>query len=241
MTNKLLTFTIGALGDSITTAFNAAASANNPSHSWVTGDAGVVSHRVRLMKAFPSLQVIPHNVAVAGARGDSLAGQVTSLLVRPPPPDYVSILIGANDLHAWLMSGEYGAALTRFQLDVQEAIQRLIVANPRVLVVLSGIPNQSRVLALALCNSGGPAARLLAELPADLLAKLKHGYRERWERANAALAAVASKFPANVRFVAKTPRVQFDSEHLSSIDFYHPSVAGQRLIAEVTWEQGWFP
>lgn len=238
MTNKN-SMTLGAVGDSITTAFNAASAADNLAHSWATGDATVGSHRTRLERAFPGLQVIPVNAAVAGARADALAAQVSRLLAVAP--DYVTILIGANDLHAWLMNGEYGVALERFRSDVQDAIRRLVAANPRIMIVLSGIPDQSRVLALALRSSGGPAARLLSELPAGLIAALQGGYKERWERANEALAAVAAALPANVRLVTKTPRVRFAPEHLSPVDFYHPSVAGQRLLADVTWEQGWFP
>ena len=233
-------FLFGAMGDSITTGFNAESASDNLIHSWATGAANVGSHKDRLERVFPGLKVVPVNAAVAGARADALVSQVTRLLAVGVP-DYVTILIGANDLHAWLMSGEYGAALAQFKRNVEDAVRRLVAANGRLMIVLSGIPDQSRVLALALRASGGPAARLLAELPPALLASLQGGYGERWNRANEALATVAAAFPSNMRFVTKTPRVRFAPEHLSTLDFYHPSVAGQKLLADVTWEQGWFP
>jgi lysophospholipase L1-like esterase len=216
--------TLGALGDSITAAYNASTSGNNPSHSWATGDAGVGSHKVRLERIFPNLEVIPVNHAVAGARADALAGQVSQLLTSAP--DYVTLLIGANDLTSWLMAGEYGAALQRFKSDVESAVRRLVAANPRVMILLSAVPDQARVLRLV--------------LPQALVPTLANIYRERWERANQALAAIAAAFPANVRFVAKTSLLKFSPEHLSPLDSYHPSVAGQKLLADVTWEQGFF-
>lgn len=231
--------TVGALGDSITTAFNAASSADNPAHSWSTGDDTVGSHRSRIGRAFPGIAVKTVNAAVAGARSDALAAQVARL--EGGIPDYVTLLIGANDLTDWLLNGEYGAQIQAFKRNVQDAVRRLVMANPRIMIVLSGLPDQSRVLVLALKSAGGAAANLISRLPPNLVGALQAGYVERWQRANAVLVEVAGAFPSNVRFIAKTPRVRFSPEHLSPLDFYHPSVAGQRLLAEVTWEQGWFP
>lgn len=229
---------VGALGDSITAAHNASVADTNADASWSTGSAAVGSHRVRLKQALPHVEIDAINLAVSGARSAALPQQAEVLAAKKP--DYVTILIGANDLADWLLLGESGAAVETFRRNVQQAVQTLIAANPRVLIVLSGIPDQSRVLSLALRSTGNPAARLMAQLPPGFHAKVESVWRDRWGRANAALQSIAEAYTANVRFVTKVPLLRFEPEHLSPIDFYHPSVEGQKLLAAVTWEQGWF-
>lgn len=93
------TFTIGALGDSISVAFNAEREGNNEAHSWSTGNLDLshgASHFRRLQRFFPAMDVRAANYAVSGARAADLRGQVDQLLAHTP--DYVTLLMGANDL-----------------------------------------------------------------------------------------------------------------------------------------------
>ncbi len=236
-------FTIGALGDSISIAFNAEKSGANAEHSWASGNVDATrgaSHFRRLQRLFPALDVRAVNTAFNGARATDLKAQVDRLLVTPP--DYVTCLIGANDLPRWL-AGEYGYLLDTFVKDVRAAVKRLIAANPRVMILLAAIPDQSRVVhLLAASGIGGAAAPYLAALAeSPQLKVITKAYKERWARTNAALEEVAVAHPANVRFVPATAAATFTGEHLSPLDSYHPSVAGQRLLADITWNSGFFP
>ncbi len=227
-------FTVAAVGDSITTGFNAEKLGDNAAHSWATGNfqtSTAASHRDRLVRFFPSLDIQVVNAAVAGSRASALASQITR--VSASNPDYVTILMGANDLVQWLQ-GEYGALLEAFARDVRSAVERLIAVNPRVMILLVGIPNQSRVLDHWL-NSNG------LRLPPVLIDRLRVAYRERWERTNRALESIAQAHSSNVRFAGKVGHFQFEGKHLSSHDRYHPSVEGQRLLAQITWDEGFFP
>ena len=232
-----------ALGDSISTAFNAEAPDDNLAYSWATGsatDGRLKSHWQRLQLALPHAKVEALNLAFHGARATDLSAQLQRLEGRRP--DYVTLLIGANDLMQWLMLSDVNSVLLSFKANVERCLQLLIEKNPRVMIVLSSIPDQARVLELRLKQANLPDqfSRLLAAQP-QMLEPLRRQYHNRWERANAALAAVASAHPAQVRFVAKTTKFLFEAEHLSALDSYHPSILGQQLLADLTWEQGWFP
>ena len=227
------TFTIGALGDSITAAFNAESPGDNALHSWSTGNADVVSgksHFVRLTGIFPHLDVRAANVAMTGARAADLATQVDRLL--PERPDYVTILIGANDLTECLL-GAGSARLDGVAIAVKSAVSRLVAANRHIMILLVAVPDQSLVLDHLL--PGGAA------MAGAWLTTLRTTYKNSWRHLNQALLGVASAFPANVRFCGAVANERFRRDHLSAIDSYHPSAAGQRLLASLTWNSGWFP
>jgi lysophospholipase L1-like esterase len=233
-------FTIGALGDSITTAFNAERSGDDVAASWATGGERVLGHAHRLAAALPALTVRSVNAARAGAQAQDLELQVDRLL--PSAPDYVTLLVGANDLTRWLLGG-FGPAVDRYERDVRTAVLRLKEANPRVLILLGSLPDQSRVLDLVIARGlGGAAGGGWGDLvPPSLRAGLQQAYTERWTAANRALEDVAAAYPGQVRLARGIARARFAGEHLSPLDSYHPSVEGQRLLARVTWDEGFFP
>lgn len=234
--------TIGALGDSITTAFNAAQSSDNLDLSWSTGKSRtgkLSSHAARLERIFPAYDIKSTNVAVTGSRAAALSGQTNRLLEITP--DYVTLLIGANDLTDWLLLGEYEMQLENFAREVRTTIQRLITANPRIMILVAGVPDQSRVVEIALQRGPAELSRLAPWLNPTLIDTLRRAFRQRHERLNQALIAVAEAHPGNVRFSGSVARTQFERDHLSPLDFYHPSEAGQALLAERTWGDGFFP
>jgi lysophospholipase L1-like esterase len=233
-------FTVGALGDSISVAFNAVNAGDNAEHSWATGDSDS-SHLQRLRRRFTELDVRAVNTAFNGARAADLRGQVDRLVQSEP--DYVTMMIGANDLVRWL-TGEYGVMLDQYVDDVRGAIKRLVDVNPRVMIVLSAVPDQSQVLDLIGNRQGAleRAAAYLNTVAGAAFAKLMVGiYKERSVRLNRALADVAQRHSGNVRFCGGIATARFSGEHLSPIDSYHPSVQGQQLLAKLTWNEGFFP
>jgi lysophospholipase L1-like esterase len=231
---------LAALGDSISTGFNASSSGDNLVLSWATGTSPeVASHRLRLAAALPHLEVEAKNAAVAGARATQLPAQAQQLVAFAP--DYATILVGANDLSEWFTSAEYGTRLDRFGVDVSRAVETLTSANPRVMILLAGVPNQARVVDVLIKRGGlAAAAPWLGDLEASVLPSLRRAYAERHQRMEQALAAVAAQHKANVRFAAGVGRAQFGHEDLSEVDRYHPSGKGQKRLAELAWGEGWF-
>ncbi len=87
---------MAALGDSITRAAAACGRGDCAESSWATGGAqGLDSHAQRLGIDDADRA---HNVAVSGSRVAGLASQVEAAVQERP--DYVTVLIGAND--AWV-------------------------------------------------------------------------------------------------------------------------------------------
>lgn len=237
-------FTAAALGDSITTAFNAHGPRDNLHLSWSTGtddSSGVLSHAARLKAVIPNVRFELHNAAVAGSKATDLRPQVSRVV--PLKPDYVTLLIGANDLVQW--TGSTRALVATFSAEVEAATKRLVEANPRVMIFVAGIPNQAHLLELALSSKGLPGferfAYLVPYLSPPMIAPLRAAYLERWEALNEVLADLARRHPGNVRYGGRVALSKFAAEHLSPLDSYHPSSAGQKLLAELTWAEGWFP
>jgi hypothetical protein len=34
---------------------------------------------------------------------------------------------------------------------------------------------------------------------------------------------------------------QFERSHVSKLDFFHPSLSGQQVLASITWSRSWWP
>jgi len=235
--NKL-TFKLGVLGDSISVAHNAEALGSNESHSWATGLGG--SHLTRIQRLFPDLAVKSFNMAVTGAKSSDLKLQVDQLLKLRP--DYVTLMIGANDLSAWFMARQTHR-ISEFKANVQDAIERLIAVNSQIMILLVAIPDQSRALSLlSKQHLAGPYQSILANLMNHPeLQIMKDSYKELQKKANDALKDLALAFSKNVRYAGSVATAAFSDAHLSRHDFYHPSVLGQNLLAELTWQEGFFP
>lgn len=116
--------------------------------------------------------------------------------------------------------------------------------NPRVMILLVAVPDQSKVLEILGAKHAGfemAAAYLNTVAGSAYMKMMIHLYRERSERLNRALADIARRHSANVRFCGGIAAARFTGEHLSPIDSYHPSVLGQTLLANLTWNEGFFP
>lgn len=241
-------FTIAAVGDSISAGFNADRLLNNRELSWTTGtnqDRRVMSHFHRLTDIHGAGQVRAYNEAIMGSEAADLVQQTRRLQGRRL--DYVTVLIGANDVCTWTGSNT-DELLRRFKSHVTFAVQTLLDGNPAARVVLVQIPDLYRLWEIGSANNCqskwnlfGICAPLLGE---NRTMEERLEFRARWEIANAALATIAeqlnARYPGQVQFDETLGSTEFEAEHLSRLDCFHPSVAGQNLIAEKTWQAGWY-
>src|SRR5918995_2263347 len=91
--------TMVAVGDSITQAASSAGSLGSdaPQNSWATGTGtSVNSHYQRLLALGAPISGRNHNRSVSGARMAGLASQMQGAATLQP--DYLTVLIGGNDL-----------------------------------------------------------------------------------------------------------------------------------------------
>ena len=90
---------IAAVGDSITQAASSGGSLGTdyPQNSWSTGtNATVNSHYLRLLALNSAISGRNYNRSVSGAKMADLNGQMQNVVALQP--DYLTVLIGGNDL-----------------------------------------------------------------------------------------------------------------------------------------------
>jgi lysophospholipase L1-like esterase len=226
-----------AMGDSITQAFLGCGFGDCPAASWASGtDPEVNSHATRLGIADAQ------NVAVSGAKVDALPGQAETAAAAKP--DYVTILVGAND--ACRGSEDDMTPVAEYAATFERALDTLDDTGAKVLVV--SIPDLLRVWELA---HDRPEARerwarfgicgsMLGDPDANGAAQRRTRVRDRVVAYNAAMRAACAKHDNCRDDGGAMFRYAFTLEELGTLDYWHPSRLGQRALAEVTWKAGYW-
>jgi lysophospholipase L1-like esterase len=228
---------MGALGDSITAGFNAQRLGDNRELSWATGTAGGIESHLKRLAALKQTEVVGYNQAIVGSVAANLPRQVTRLL--PKNPDYVTLAVGANDVCGW--PSDYDAALEAYKTEVTTAIDRLIAARPDVKIMLAPVPDMYNLWMIARdkpsCQARwdmlGICSELLGSTASD---QSRAAFVLKWEAINTAISQIARDYQANVLHDPDLARLPFGWSDLSPMDCFHPSVQGQNLLAEKTWQ-----
>ena len=234
-----------SMGDSITRAFNAGDTPfwDAPSNSWSTGeDSAVQSIYHRILAYNPAIAGANYNKAFSGSKVDALYHQ--AFFVNLVRPEFVTILIGANDACADRESKMTDVA--EFRSDFERALRRLVRFNRNVQIYVVSIPdvyNLWDVLKddhaaqftwglLGLCKT-------MLENPASLAPEdmeRRQRVRQRIIEYNQSMAEVCATYAANCSWdenaVFNTP---FNKADVSTRDYFHPSLTGQAKLAEVAW------
>ncbi|SCL37135.1 Lysophospholipase L1 [Micromonospora pallida] len=242
---------IAALGDSITRAAVAdGTTASQPQNSWSTGTSTSVNSHLRRMQA-AGVTMTAGNYAKGGARSGDLPGQATTAAATGP--DYVTILIGGNDVcAASTLSGMTSA--DTFESNVRRTLDIIKAQNPDARVMLASAPSlmalyqigRDNVTIRTRWNLIGICEIMLAD-PMNFSSEAnarRSAVEARVDEYNQRLAKLAAE-RANVFYdngaVHNTPFTRTD---LSILDGFHPSIAGQNKIAAEVWtsalEQGVF-
>jgi lysophospholipase L1-like esterase len=232
-----------ALGDSVTTGFDAEGIFDNLQFSWATGnstDPRLVSHYSRLKQIMAPSEVQTENMASAGSLVAETLTQAHHM--QTSQPDYVTILSGANDVCTWTHTAE--EELPNFKQHLLETIDYLTSTSPDVKILLVPIPNMAEIYPLGILNSCQEkwsifniCQKLLSPSNSEMDRQI---FLNDVEKVNLAIYDVAQTRPLNVKFAAGVDHAILTAEHISKIDCFHPSVAGQNYLAKLTWESGWF-
>ncbi|MEV0618823.1 GDSL-type esterase/lipase family protein [Nonomuraea sp. NPDC050404] len=238
---------MAALGDSISTGFNACGwYVSCTARSWSTGDSGQVSsHYARLTELSGTLQKHNLNFAVPGATSADLLGQMRKAVAGRA--DYVTILIGALDACTRTEEAMTPVATYRRRLDA--ALAELRGGVPGARVFFASIPDVRRLwqvgkgnaLARTFWSAGRICQSLLAEPTSTRNADVQRRARVRarvvaYNRAAAAAcAAYGPRCRTDQGAVFSYP---FTLDHVSKWDYFHPNTAGQRVLAERTYDNG---
>ena len=236
---------MSALGDSITLAVNSCSSWSGcAQYSWSTGaNAAVPSHFQKIRALNPGL--VGQNNAVSGAKSIDLDAQAVKAVSHQA--QYVTIEMGAND--ACTRTTTDMTSPDAFRTNVKRALATLLnpagTITPRQVFVAS-IPNLRTMFDI---NRGSSSARLTwgllricqsmlanptSNLPADEARRAM--VLQRVVDFNRVLAEECGLYPGLCRFDSNAVfNTAFTKTHISTRDYFHPSLAGQVLLATTTW------
>jgi lysophospholipase L1-like esterase len=232
-----------ALGDSITVGFGACLGLGPClRNSWATGDGTLVdSHYQRILAGNPAIKGNAHNLATSGATVDDLPGQAAAAVGNRP--DYVTILIGANDA----CQPHIGDMTSRndFQAQFSAALHTLRAGLPKARVLVVSIPDVYHVWEVAHTKriaqdvwGLGVCQSLLANPTSTASADVarRQQFKDRVDAYDSVMAAACKDYGSRCRYDnGAAHSVAFTIDELNSLDYFHPDDLGQDHLAKVTY------
>jgi len=238
---------MAALGDSMTQAMNAdgITFGDQPQYSWSTGTSSAVeSHYYRIRRQYTPISGHNYNYAVSGAKMTALNGQAQSAVTAHPEVEYVTILMGANDVCTY--SEETMTSVETFRSQFVQAMDTLTAATEDRYIFVASIPDiyqlwyvlHENPAAVTVWNTYSICHSLLANPTSHDQAD--EDRRLRVQQRNIDFNTVLSEE------CALYPECRFDNNavfdggvqasQVSTMDYFHPSITGQANIASVTWD-----
>lgn len=234
---------IAALGDSITRAFDVNGSyflKDAPEESWSTGgDSRVQSQYLRLQQlrtqqGLDPASLVRENDAVTGAKMIALHDQMSAALANGS--DYVTVLMGANDVCTKTVSGM--TPVETFRAQFASAMAQVEGKDVRVFV--SSIPNVNRLYELFSRSSSAKLAWSLYGVCQSLLSSRatvadRKAVADRVVADNLVLQQVCQSYSNCTWDRGATYGVSFTTTDVSTVDYFHPSIPGQAKLASTAW------
>ena len=240
---------IAAVGDSITQAASTGGSLGTdyPQNSWSTGtNATVNSHYLRLLALNSAISGRNYNRSVSGAKMADLNGQMQTVV--PLQPDYLTVLIGGNDLCTDTVGTM--TSVSSFRSQFEAAMATLSAGSPNTNVYVSSIPNVYHLWELFKGNwwarfiwSAGNICQSLLANPTsttqtDVARRATVAQRNvdyNTQLAQVCAAYVHCRWDGNAAY-----NTVFTSSDASG-DYFHPSISGQAKLAAVSWAASFWP
>jgi lysophospholipase L1-like esterase len=237
---------MASVGDSITRAFDATARgclySDCPANSWSTGTStSVSSHYRQLIAKGAAISGRNYNYARTGAKVDELAGQMTKAVNA----QYVTVLIGGNDLCTPTVAGMTSVAdfQSRFRAGLAAYFATKSAGG---LVFVSSIPDLDKLRVLGQTIPGAVRTWSTLGICQSMLStkasatdldtvRTREADFNRVLQQECAVYVSRCLFDGGATFTTSLGRAE-----ISTLDYFHPSVAGQNKLAQVTWAAGWW-
>jgi lysophospholipase L1-like esterase len=237
---------MAALGDSITRATDVCCwYGDHPRQSWSAGGGyfdGIRSHYERIRALNPVIYGRNYNDARAGARMRDAAGQAQTAVTQGAR--YVTVLMGGNDVCT--DSPETMTSVEDFRAQFAAAMNVLAAGLPAGShVFVSSIPNIYRLWQLFHTNATARLIWSFAHICQSMVSPSnteedRQAVLAREQAFNQVLAEVCNQY-AICRFDDYAVfNFQFAPNHVSMLDYFHPSLAGQAALASLTWQRSWW-
>lgn len=240
---------IAAVGDSITQAASSGGSLGTdyPQNSWSTGtNATVNSHYLRLLAFNSAISGRNYNRSVSGAKMADLNAQMQNVVALHP--DYLTVLIGGNDLCTDTV-GEM-TPVTSFRSQFASAMATLAAGSPNTNVYVSSIPNvyhlwelfKGNFWARFIWSVGNVCQSLLANPTSTTAADVarRAAVAQRNVDFNTQLAEVCAA-SAHCRWDGNAAYSTVFTTSDAAGDYFHPSISGQAKLAAVSWGASYWP
>jgi len=234
---------MAAIGDSITRATDVCCwYGDHPPQSWSTGGGlfdGIRSHYERLFPLNPSISGRNFNDARAGAKMRDAQSQAQVAVTQGA--SYVTVLMGAND--ACTSSISTMTSVSDFRAQFSTAMNVLATGLPSGShVFVSSVPNVYQLWALFRNNPTAQFVWSVAQICQSMLSPANTEQDRQLVRAfNQVLAEVCAQYVGMCRFDDNAIfNYPFASGHVSRLDYFHPSLSGQAVLASVTWARSWW-
>ncbi len=238
---------MAALGDSITRAYDVCCSyRDHPGQSWATGGAwydGISSHYERIKRRNSAITGHAYNHAVTGAKMSAAPAQATAAAAQEV--DYVTVLLGANDLCTSAPSTM--TSTDSFRTQFRQAMAILKQQLPRARIFVSSIPDLYQLWRVLHSNRVARTVWATARIcPSMLGATRTEAQRQqvvaRQVAFNQILAEGCHQYGGRCRWDGgATYNYKFSASQVSVLDFFHPDLDGQAALARVTWAASWWP
>jgi PKD repeat protein len=240
---------IAAVGDSITQAASSGGSLGTdyPQNSWSTGtNATVNSHYLRLLALNPAISGRNYNRSVSGAKMADLNAQMQQVVALQP--EYLTVLIGGNDVCTDTLAGM--TSVSAFRSQFESAMATLGAGSPNTNVYVSSIPNvyhlwdlfKGNWWARFIWSAGNICQSLLANPTSTTQADVarRAAVAQRNVDFNTQLAAVCAA-SAHCRWDGNAAYNTVFTTSDASGDYFHPSISGQAKLAAVSWGASYWP
>ncbi|NIY65168.1 MULTISPECIES: SGNH/GDSL hydrolase family protein [Streptomyces] len=233
---------IASLGDSITRGFDACSVLSDcPEVSWSTGtDVDSLARRL-LPAATARAGTHSWNFAKTGAVVADLPGQIEAAAARKPK--LITVMIGAND--ACRNSADDMTSTEQFRTTFTSALTRLRRDLPKTQVYVASVPDLKRLWSEGRKNVFGRQIWKLGICPSMLKDSqdLDAASNDRRQRVadqvteyNKVLKDVCGR-DVLCRYDPAVHEYRFTTDELSKWDWFHPSKAGQRQLAEMAYRR----
>jgi lysophospholipase L1-like esterase len=237
---------MAAAGDSITRAFDATSCpspySDCPAYSWSTGTkASVNSQYLRILALNPKIKRHAFNDAKTGAQMSALDGQLATAASQHV--QYVTVLMGANDVCTSSISTMTPTAT--FQAEVQKALADFFTADPRARLYMSSLPNIFQLWSVLHNNPNAQAAWAFFHICQSMLAASNTDAQrqqvvDQEVADNQALASACAAY-THCRWDGYAGyNYAFSASDISTLDYFHPNVTGQQVIAGITWKASYW-
>lgn len=242
---------MAAAGDSITRAFdstwNGCVLTDCPQYSWSTGNnARVDSQYLRILARNPRIKGHAYNDGRTGAAMAALDDQLKAAAAQGA--QYVTILMGTNDLCT--SSSSTMTPTATFKSQLHQALADFFAADRGAHVYLSSLPNLFQLWSVLHNNLVAEATWATFDICQSMLNQTNNDAERQLvvaqeqadnnvlatECAGALSAGHGCHWDNLAGF-----KFNFAISDISTIDYFHPSLAGQNAIAALTWSAGYWP